>query len=515
MKQQRLALLFFFIGYHVFASAQNWPVIIGDNISTMNASIIEDYDKGYLLCNWNKKSPTFTHYGWIVKTDINGNILWNKTFGDGNYSMYFSGATRTTNNDVLISGSIGKYDNTYNKDPLFMKLNACGEVEWCTVLHKAGSIGNDYGIAVIELPDSGYIGMVKYYGHQIQTIRISLVKLDAQGVPLWIRHLAQEDTTILNEEGYELVLTSNSNYLVAGHCLCPGLRPYFIMTDEDGEELWSLKWDSQNLHSGSIEQIIEKGNGVFYASGGGKYGYYMHPALYKFDADGNEIYHHLILGDTIRGGGSGPLALINDTTFAIGYNWNTNPNPNYGNSGIATIDTLGNIINKRLLVEQTMEPANIIKTFDGKIVVTGHYYLDGNWDTYMWKMNKQLEDDSVNGEIIAYDTLCPYQITSDTTDLNCMVYTNVDIDEIPTKGEYENPLKVFPNPASKKIQIEVCPGKNQKIRIVDFTGSIVLETTLPETGKLTFDISNQPHGIYFISLLRNGIYVSSKKLLIK
>ncbi len=493
-------------------SAQNWPVTIGDNISTNNASISEDYDKGYILCNWNYLNSGYTNYGWLVKTDINGNVLWTKTFGDGEYAMYFSKAIRTIDNGILISGSIGKYDNIYSHDPLFLKLNPCGEVEWCTVLRSELGNGSDYGTGIIELADGSSIGMVKYYGYQYHTIRISLIKMDAYGYPLWIQHLAQDDSTVYNEEGYDLTLTSDSNYLVSGHRNGP--QPYSMMCDQAGNEEWALTWDESVISRGGIKEVIEKDSGIFYASGGGKlFGLPMNSMLFKFDKDGNEIYHKAILGDTIRGASSGPMEVLNDTTLVIGYNWGTEPNPNDGFSGVATTDTLGNIIERRLLVEQVLEPANIIKTFDDKIVVTGHYFLDGNWDVYLWKMNNNLDDDSIYTLPRVYDSLCPHPIVSDTIDLDCGLY--VDIGEIPTKQEYENPLKLFPNPAANTLHLQTKTGAGKEIRVFDIYGKQILTITQPKSGEQQIDISSWPSGLYLLSLFDKGRLLKSEKLIIK
>ncbi|MDP2724429.1 MAG: T9SS type A sorting domain-containing protein [Bacteroidales bacterium] len=492
--------------------AQHWPVIIGDNISTTNASLIEDYDKGYLLGNWNYKTPAYTNYGWIVKTNINGDLLWDKTFGDGEYSMYFSDVNRTVNNEIIISGAIGKYDNIYDQDPLFLKLNVCGEVEWCTVLHKEGSTGDDSGTRIVELPDGGYIGLIKYYGAQYQTIRISLVRMDAYGEPLWIQHLAQGDTTIFNEEAYDLIVTSDYNYLVAGRCYSSGGHPFFIMTNPQGNEIWDLKWNNQNVQGGNVDRVIEKNNGIFYASGGGKYGFYTHPVLFKFDGDGRELYYRLLLGDSLRGGGAVPLTMLSDTTFAIGYSWRTSSNPNDGNSEIATIDTLGNVIDHRWLQEENRPPSNIIKTFDGKIVVAGHYAPDGNIDIFLWKVNNRLEDDSLYTRAFVYDSLCSYPITSDTIDLSCGVH--VDIDEIPTKEAYDHPLVVFPNPASHILNIETKPYVDQRVEIMSSSGITFQKVNLPDSGQLTLDISTWPHGLYLLCLFEEDRYVRSVKFLV-
>ena len=507
-----ISLLVTLIFCQFILKAQHWPVIIGDNISTANATLVEDYDKGYLLGNWNLSASAYPNYGWIVKTDINGDLLWDKTFGDGAYAMGFSDVKRNSDNAIVIAGSIGKYDNIYHLDPLFLKLNVCGEVEWCTVLHKEGSTGDDYGIRIVELPDGGYIGLLKYYGVQYQTIRISLVRMDAYGEPLWIQHLAQGDTTIFNEEAYDLIVTSGLNYLVAGHCYSSGLKAFFIMTDQQGNEIWDLKWNNQNVQSGNVNRVIEKNNGIFYASGGGKYGFYTHPVLFKFDGDGNELFYRLLLGDSLKGGGAMPLALLTDTTLAIGYNYGTNSNPNYGNSEIATIDTLGNVIDHRRLQEENRPPSNIIKTFDGKIVVAGYYYLDGNWDIFLWKMNNRLEDDSLYTRAFTYDSLCLYPITSDTIDLSCGIH--VDLDEIPTKEAYDHPLIVFPNPAMRSLNIETRPCLNQRVEIMSSSGIPFQKVNLPYTGQLTLDISTWPHGLYLVCLFDEGRYVRSVKVLV-
>jgi len=42
--------------------------------------VIEDYDKGYIILGDAKNST----YGWLIKTDINGYVIWNKKIGTGN-----------------------------------------------------------------------------------------------------------------------------------------------------------------------------------------------------------------------------------------------------------------------------------------------------------------------------------------------------------------------------------------------------------------------------------------------
>ncbi|RLD83932.1 MAG: hypothetical protein DRJ10_02515 [Bacteroidetes bacterium] len=195
------------------------------------------------------------------------------------------------------------------------------------------------------------------------------------------------------------------------------------------------------------------------------------------------------------------------------FTWRISPNPNIGNSSVAIIDTLGNVIKQRLLVEQHLEPANIIKTFDNKIVVTGHYFLDGNWDVYLWKMNNNLEDDSIYTQPRVYDSLCPYPIVSDTIDLDCGLY--VDIGEIPTREEYENPLKVFPNPADHTINLHTKTGIGKEVIVFDVFGIQIIKTSIPENGEQQIDVSGWPVGLYLVSLFEKGQLLKSEKIIVQ
>jgi len=511
MKKINITVLFVLFTSSISFS-QNWPVVLGDDQNILSYSITEDYDKGLLISSYLLKNSSTTKQGILIKTDVNGNTLWQKSFGTGEYPFDLWKVYKTKDEGTILCGSTAKYDNGYY-DPFYVKLNTCNEIVWCTVLHSELGSGDDYGRGIIELADGSFIGMIKYYGHQIQTIRISLVKLNPDGEPVWIEHLAQDDSTVYNEEGYDLILTSDSNYLVAGH-RNGGSQPYFIMCDTLGNEEWALSWDKTDILAGSIDEVIEKDSGIFYAVGGGvSPGYPLNPLLVKFDKDGNELYHKAILGDTIKGGGGGPFTAMNDTIFAIGYNWAPGPNTNYGFSGIATTDTLGNIINRRTLVEQIIEPTNIIKTHDGKIIVTGHYFLDNNWDVYLWKMNMQLEDDTLYTQPMIYDSLCPGEIVSDTLDLDCGIYVNID--EIPTREEYENPLKVFPNPADKQIHIKVEPGQGKVIKVFDEYGREKTKFVIPVTGELVLDCSTWPKGLYLFSLFKQEKFVRSAKVIVQ
>jgi hypothetical protein len=124
----------------IAATAQNetWPKVFWKYKHTDNYDLIETYDKGYILLNSIRPDALgIKHiWTWLVKTDINGEVLWEKTIGNGIHTTGFDFITATDDGGCVLGGST--YLLNYLADPFFMKLNACGEKEWCRIFNQAG-----------------------------------------------------------------------------------------------------------------------------------------------------------------------------------------------------------------------------------------------------------------------------------------------------------------------------------------------------------------------------------------
>jgi hypothetical protein len=377
----------------------------------------------------------------------------------------------------------------------FVKLDPCGEIEWCTIFRTRGF---NYSHGVISLPDEEFLGMLQYYGGQYPNVpRISLVKMDSEGNPVWIKHLAQDDSTVHNEDGKYLYLTPDNNYLISGNCYSPSQNPYFIKADTTGEEIWTIKWPSG--YSGIGNRIAFTNDGEIYCASGLRFsGLPCIPYLLKFSNEGEVIGQFPLLGDTIAGGGSDALLLDLDTNFYIGVNWTNDPYFYTGYSDIIKTDTNGNLKIQRRLVDNLLPPSTIIKTFDSKILTIGFYVLDGNWDIYLWKMNTDLVDDTLYTQPLTYDSLCPYEIQSDTVELDCGLFVNID--EIPTKEEYESTIKISPNPARDWIVItfpDISLSKETDIVIYNLFGQEVLKSRVFHHNRMVLlNISSLSSGVY-------------------
>jgi hypothetical protein len=508
-----LFLLSVFSTLNISLIGQSWPQIYGDNLKAHVRSVIEDYDHGYLIAGYIDGTVP-AQWGWLIKTDINGNLLWEKKFGSLDYQTSLIQITKTNNGSTLAVGTISKYDQNSNHDPLFMEIDACGEINWCSVLL---SPADNYGVGLIEIDNGNIIGLLKYFGGDLENIRISLVELDENGIPLWIKHMAQEDSTIYNEEGWFLNLTTDSTYLISGRCFSDGMQAFYINADDSGDQIWDIKWQGGALSSS--RQTVEFSEGIFYSAGAfADYGWPITPSIFRFNIDGEMIYQKYIFGDTIKGGDTESLCKYNDSLLLIGLEWSEiGSGVDDGFSEVLLIDTLGNIKKRRFLIEEGQCPKSIIKTFDGKIMVSGNYYISPNWDIYLWKLNQDLENDTMYNQVYTYDSLCPYQIISDTTDLNCNLY--VSIEDIPLKEKYDKVMKLYPNPAENKLSVQFSERliMDTGLWIVyDIFGRKQLELKVEKNQK-ELDVNTTPlkNGIYICVLYDHGNLLARKKFVIK
>lgn len=499
------------------AKAQLWPKSYsGNNWGNIARQLMEDIDKGYLFCGQITAYDYQSYQGSIIKTDINGNQLWIKKIGTGAYDCAIFNIRRTLDNGYIICGSTSKYDKPYvDADAFLMKLNACGEKQWCTVFRNPGA---NYGLGVVQDVQGNYTSLIQYYTANYDSLRITLVKLDTDGMPLWVKHQAQYGQPgFYNEEAEDLLLTSDGNYLITGGCQDPSEKPFWILSDTTGTEIWNLRWGG--LY-GYAWHSVEDRHGNFYAGGQATspaWGGGFTPSLFKLGKQGNPLYHTYLMGDTLKGGGAGPVVIIQDTLLAFGTAWALKgAGVSDGESDVLLSDTLGNLIHRRCMITNPQGIEQVIKTYDNKIVAMGNFVFNLKWKSLLWKMDLNLEDDTLYTQPRIYDSLCPYPIVSDTIDIDCTLYTKLE--ELPTQNQYESTIEIWPNPGSSSITIKPhMLGKlGDELKVIDLQGKEVKTIVVNSISQeYLLNIQDLPDGFFTIQHCRQRRLVSTGKLIVK
>ncbi len=510
----RVVLIVTFLTAVMCLMGQGWPRIIADSINSQYFDLDEDYDNGILITGTIHGNPYVHRYGWIIKTDVNGNVLWDKRFGDGTYMVCFSSLYKTFDGGMIISGSTNLVTGTHQLSMLFIKLNACAEIEWCSFVLENSNNYCMYASHIVQLSDSSYISLINC-ATEVDNIRMKLLKLSRDGIPLWKKPIPL-DTLVRAEGGQDMLVTDIDKVLISGNChYSLKTRPYFIMSDADGEILWDLKWEEPDFYTAWIEKTIN-GSGDFYYSAGSAWIYDrpkpLVPILYKFDGQGNQIQYTYLIDDTTKYASSNALCILEDTNVIVSYDWSDDQQPgDTNNFAIIHTDTLGNYINSRELIEaNSFFPSKMITTFDQKALAIKTLLLDVNQDIYLWKLNRLLQDDSIYSQPFTYDSLCPYPILIDTLDLDCGLFTNLE--DIPLKSEFDKVIKLYPNPSSGDVYFDGIDLKYIKqVRIYNHVGQLVFNQAFTSNR---LDVSNLKTGLYIVEL-DTDIGIFRKKIIIK
>lgn len=513
----KYVFIVFLLCIALFADAQEeWIKIYGDEEHYVVDDLTETYDNGYILSGYSYTiSGQQVSYSLVIKTDINGEVLWEKKIGANPDPGKTGGGyiEQTEDGGYIIIGTTYLYDN-YG-DAFILRLNACGEKEWSKIFYHSGSY--EFGVDVKEMDNGNYLMMVRYWGDDLANERIWLFKISQDSEIIWQKVYANWTSGTNAEEGYHLLKDNNNEYLITGayYQYNPGedtnaryVRPMFIKIDSLGNELWHLLWGLNDFYYGTAFESLNNSFGSIYSIGVNESPGHFEPALYKLDNTGNQLYHIDLLENVL--GGATSISIFEDTALFIGATW-TDTNNIDSHITVYKIDTLGNTLAEReLLLESNTIQTSMI-TRDNKYLVSGSFYIeDENWDIYLWKFNLNLEYDSIYTQPLVYDSLCPYPIVSDTIDLDT---TTVNLPEL---YKQMHRMKVRPNPASSKLYFTLGDlASGTEIRLYNTSGTME-NTLILLSGQKEYemDISQLPPGLYVAILIDKGRINDKKKVVI-
>jgi len=298
---------------------------------------------------------------------------------------------------------------------------------------------------------------------------------------------------------------------------------------------WVTTWVGSLIpqYIGEARCVAEDKNGSFYS--GGDYGYGLGLSyLFKLGSKGDTLASYRIIENQgALGGNVKTINFMDDTTLVVGTQYGFNTTDNWWS--LNKTDTLGTILNQRNEEELFIFTKGII-TFDGKIVILGLECSSGPWPPNwvgLYKFNKNLEYDSIYTVPRTYDSLCPHPIVSDTIAMpdNCIT---VSLPELPVLTSV-TALKVFPNPASNYVTIEVPEfivtandyGHLKEQQFRPLSGKVLLnvynlegrliksEEFSGDSRNYCLDISNWSTGMYSIQLSQKGKRFANGKFIKK
>jgi len=229
------------IAYFLEVKGQSrWTTIFYEQEDAIGKALNNNYDKGYLVSG--KHGHNSVEYNWLIKTDINGSTLWEKTIGAPGTNIMIADMAFNNDGEIFLSGLTGYYSE-YDYDPLILKLNTCGEKEWCLVITEDD---NNFSSGVLATNNGGCIVLLNMMSADRKKDRICLAKLDIAGNMLWKHCYNSTDTSLYHGDANEVIQCDDGGYLITGSCgyMDPNpphyiwVKPYYIKTDSSGNYEW-------------------------------------------------------------------------------------------------------------------------------------------------------------------------------------------------------------------------------------------------------------------------------------
>ncbi len=128
-----------------------WDKTYSCQDSVMAQAIIQSVDGGFVVTGNKGTGDSFIQDIWLIKTDSAGNLLWNKTIGQRYTYEEVTCIIQTTDGGYALAGWKG--DNKPSADFLLLKTDSNGNELWNQTF---GDDGSQIAYSLVQTTDGGY-----------------------------------------------------------------------------------------------------------------------------------------------------------------------------------------------------------------------------------------------------------------------------------------------------------------------------------------------------------------------
>jgi len=354
-------------------------------------SVKQTTDGGYVLAGygpnydeWEDPTQPPPRDAYLIKTDAEGNKQWQKYYGGTGFDSAYSVQQTKDGGFIFVGYSVFSYGE--DEDVYLVKTDVDGDEQW----YKTFDISKgDQAYSVQQTSDGGYIiaGRTSIRG-QLDAL---LIKVNAQGTEEWHKTFGGE----LFDEFYSVQQTTDGGYIIAGYTKSYGYEReyvsegdkniYLVKTDSQGNEQWHKTFGGPHDDDArSVQQTADGG----YIIAGITFNKYDDAYLIKTDAKGNEQWHN-----TYGGSKTDQASAVQQTSdggyIVVGYT------VSYGNGNDAYLvktDALGNEQWYKTLGGVRLDTGfSVQQTSDGGYIIAGvtESYGEGRKDAWLIKIDAE------------------------------------------------------------------------------------------------------------------------------
>jgi hypothetical protein len=209
---------------------EEWSRTYGGEKFDRAYALVSTSDGGYAVAGYTNSFADLDDYGnfWLIKTDADGNAEWNRTYGGIDTDVAYA-LVATADGGYALAGYTWSF-GAGQHDFWLVKTDADGNMEWNQTY---GGMGGDLASSLVETSDGGYAlaGDTSSFGPAWDNFW--LVKTNSTGNIEWGQTYGGNGF----DEVSSLVETSEGGYAIAGYTDSYGVGGddfFLVKTDEFG-----------------------------------------------------------------------------------------------------------------------------------------------------------------------------------------------------------------------------------------------------------------------------------------
>ncbi len=227
-----------------YSGTIQWNKTYGEATQDGTYSVIQTNDGGFALAGYTTVSNASKDV-WLVKTDSSGNMLWNQTYG-GIGNDFATSVIQTVDGGYALLGDTSSFgESIYRTYCWLIKTDFNGNMEWNKIFKDKNEDSKSYPAkTLIQANDGGYT-FVASPGFIIGLRDIWLAHVDSQGNMIWSVTCVKGGPSIASS----LIKTTDGGYAVSGYTSSMGNFPgtysylHLIKVNSNGSLSWGKNFD--------------------------------------------------------------------------------------------------------------------------------------------------------------------------------------------------------------------------------------------------------------------------------
>jgi hypothetical protein len=231
-----------------------WTKTYGGRKADLGWWIEETADSGYIVAGDTKSFGAGSSDVWLIRTDVNGDTLWTKTYGGVNSDNARS-VRITLDGGYIVCGASSSFHPSSDNDVYLIKTDSHGDTLWTRTY---GDFGEDAGLEVQQTRDHGYIIVGETENVVFGDIDVYVLKTDSLGGVLWTKVYGK----LYDDNAYSVYQIDDEGYIIAGYTQGAGIGEdiWLLRLDANGDTVWVKQYgDTGDEEGGSVFQTSDGG----------------------------------------------------------------------------------------------------------------------------------------------------------------------------------------------------------------------------------------------------------------